>query len=136
MFEQIITITNAVRLYQTNARQLIATSKTQIVVFSLDKEECSDIRHYFEPENELVQCKRLVGKNIDLKVDFDSNIMGTTSDSSIVAVIFGAQSLLLEFDESTYPEFYNEVGDVVVTYKKSINNLNDLVYVFKQILAL
>lgn len=51
MFEQIITITNAVRLYHTNARQLVATSKTQIVVFSLDKEECADIMHYFEPEN-------------------------------------------------------------------------------------
>lgn len=103
MFEQIITITNAIRLYQTNARQLVATSKTQIVVFSLDSQECADIKHLFEPENQEVQCKRLIGKNIDLKVDFDSNIMGTTTDSSIVAVIFGSQSLLLEFDESQYP---------------------------------
>ena len=63
--------------------------------------------------------------------------MGITSDSNVVAVIFGSQSLLLEFDESQYPRFSDEeIKDQMVAYKKSIKNLNDLVYVFKQILAI
>lgn len=70
-------------------------------------------------------------------MDFDSNIVGITSDLNIVAVIFGSQSLLLEFGESQYlPPTDEEIKDEVVAYKKSIKNLNDLVHVFKQILEM
>jgi hypothetical protein len=92
--------------------------------------------YLFEDGCEERQKKMLVGKNIDIKVDFDSNIMAVTTDQSIVAVIFGSQSLLLEFDESQYPKFINEANEAIVIYKKSINNLNDLVFIFKQILLL
>jgi hypothetical protein len=92
--------------------------------------------YLFEDDCRERQKKILVGKNIDIKVDFDSNIMAVTTDQSIVAVIFGSQSLLLEFDESQYPKFINEANEAIVIYKKSINNLNDLVFVFKQILLL
>lgn len=135
-FEQIVTISKANKLMQVNSRQLVATSKTQICVFSLQSTECDDIKYLFTPENKETQHKRLIGKNIDLKVDFDSNIMATSTDQSIVSVIFGSQSLLLEFDESTIPEFINDGEAHVVQYKKSINSLNDLIYVFKQILHL
>lgn len=37
-----------------------------------------------------VQCKRLIGKNIDLKMDFDSKLHCASSNSSIVALIFGS----------------------------------------------
>lgn len=130
-FEQIVTITRATKLCQTNSRQLVAASKTKICVFSLDSSECDHIKDLFTDECQETQKKLLVGKNIDLKVDFDSNIMAVTTDQSIVAVIFGSQSLLLEFDESQYPRFFNEASDAIVFYKKSINNLNDLVFVFK-----
>jgi len=43
----------------------------------------------------------------------------------------------LEFGESQYlPPTDEEIKDEVVAYKKSIKNLNDLVYVFKQILEM
>lgn len=49
-------------------------------MFSLDPDECKDIKYLFETEHEEKQCKWHVGKNIDLKVDFDSNIMALSCD--------------------------------------------------------
>jgi hypothetical protein len=51
-----------------------------------------------------------------------------------VALVFGSQSVLLELDESKYPKMQNSEGEAEFYYQKSIANLNDLVFVFKQIL--
>jgi hypothetical protein len=104
-------------------------------VFTLDENECNDLDYLFEEDCKDTQCKRLIGKNIDFKMDFDSKLHCATSDSSIVALIFGSQSVLLELDESNYPKITkNEEDEAEFLYQKSIANLNDLAYVFKQIL--
>jgi hypothetical protein len=46
-FEQIITITHATKLLMTNARQLVAASKTQLCVFSQDSSECDHLKPLF-----------------------------------------------------------------------------------------
>lgn len=89
-FQQIITIKSARSLYQANARQLVACSNTQVCVFTLDETECTDLDYLFEENSQETQCKRLIGKNIDFKMDFDSKLHCATSDSSIVAIIFGS----------------------------------------------
>ena len=67
-------------------------------------------------------------------MDFDSKMHCATSDGSIVALIFGSQSVLLELDECKYPHMTNAEGEAEFQYQKSIGNLNDLAFVFKQIL--
>jgi len=59
-------------------------------VFTLDEVECADLDDAFKEDSEQTQIKRLIGKNIDLKMDFDSKLHCATSDSSIIAVIFGS----------------------------------------------
>jgi len=73
-FQQIITIGSANSLNFVSKNQLIAISNTQAVIFQIDPNECDDIKHIFEPDSKQTQCKRLVGKNIDFKVDLDQTI--------------------------------------------------------------
>lgn len=89
-FQQIITIKSARQLFAANHRQLVACSNTQVCVFSLDENECSDLDYLFVEDSEEKQCKRLIGKNIDIKMDFDSKLHCATSNQSIVALIFGS----------------------------------------------
>lgn len=69
-FEQLITIKNPKELLSINDKQLLAVSNTQVVIFRRDETECDDMAKYFDPDNTELQNKRLVGKNIDIKVDF------------------------------------------------------------------
>lgn len=80
-------------------------------VFSLDEAECGDLDYLFAEDSQEIQCKRLIGKNIDIKLDFDSKLHCATSNQSIVALIFGSQSVLLELDESKYPKMQNSEGE-------------------------
>lgn len=94
----------------------MACSNTQVCVFSLDEVECADLDDQFKEDSETQQIKRLIGKNIDLKMDFDSKLHCATSDESIVALIFGSQSVLLELDESKYERLTNSSGDAEFQY--------------------
>ena len=76
----------------------------------------------------------MVGKNIDLKVEFDSKIQGVTCCDSIITMIFGDRSIMLELDEKVQQELRNEDGELEFYYENCINSLNDLAKMFKQIL--
>ena len=89
-FQQIISIKSARQLLAANQRQLVALSNTQVCVFTLDETECTDLEKIFKEDSTEKQCKLLVGKNIDLKMDFDSKLHCATSNQSIVALIFGS----------------------------------------------
>jgi hypothetical protein len=52
----------------------------------------------------------LVGKNIDLKVEFNSKIRGLSCCNNIITLIFGNRSAMLELDEQVQQELRNEDG--------------------------
>lgn len=74
--------------------------------------------------------KRLVGKNIDLKVQFVQDIVGVTIDSCLAAITFGVQSVILEMDEGVI----TAIDKANNSYNNQIKNLNDLIYIFKRML--
>lgn len=47
------------------------------------------MQHLFEPDSKEVQCKRLIGKNIDIKVDFEQAIHSVTCQKMVIALTFG-----------------------------------------------
>ena len=69
-FEQIVTIKQVRELLVVNEKQLLAISNTQCVIFQRDPSECDDMQHLFQEGSTEIQCKRLIGKNIDIKVNF------------------------------------------------------------------
>lgn len=85
-FEQIVTIKQVKELLLVNEKQLLAISNTQCVIFQRDPTECDDMKHLFEEGSEEIQCKRLIGKNIDIKVDFEQTIHSITCESMIIAL--------------------------------------------------
>ena len=115
---------------------MIACSNTSVVIFKRDQNECEDIiRDYYNPETRTKksadeQCKWLVGKNIDLKLQLISQINAITIDSCLACINFGVQSVILELDENL--DSVEEVENC--GYNSKVRNLNDLVQLFKQML--
>lgn len=115
---------------------MIACSNTSVVIFKRDQNECEDIiRDYYNPETRTKksadeQCKWLVGKNIDLKLQLISQINAITIDSCLACINFGVQSVILELDENL--DSVEEVENC--GYNSLVRNLNDLVQLFKQML--
>jgi len=84
---------------QINPNQLCAISNTQAVIFNRDPTECKDLKWLFNPKTKETQCKRLVGKNICMKVNFEQTIQAISTEACIVCIVFGQQSVILELDE-------------------------------------
>lgn len=66
-----------------------------------------------------------------MKITFEQTIQCATVDSSLIALTFGSQSCLLEFDDGTISD-EDKLNNL---YNKQVKNLNDLVYVFKRMLT-
>jgi hypothetical protein len=89
------------------------------------------MRYLFEENCTETQYKVLVGKNIDLKVQFVQTVQNFTLDSCLLALTIGNQSLLLEMDEGVISEDQKNQGQM----SRKVKNLNDLIYMFKRMLS-
>ena len=85
-------------------------------MFRIDETECNDLDYLFKEDNTKIQAKRLVGKNIDFKVEFDSKIRRVTCCESIITIIFGNRSTMLELDEKEPSELRNTDGELEFYY--------------------
>lgn len=94
------------------------------MIFQKDHSECDDMKHLFEEGSKKVGCKRLIGKNIDIKLNFQQMIHSCSCQNMIISLNFGIQCVLLELDDKKQ------------SYEQAlrIRNLNDLAFVNKRIL--
>lgn len=107
-------------------------SNTNVVLFQRDPDECNDMKRFFNEKVMEIQEKRLVGKNIDLKVQFVQDIVAITLESCLAAITFGSQSVVLEINEGVI----SAEEKASSAYNKQVKNLNDLIYIYKRMLRM
>jgi hypothetical protein len=72
--EQIVSIKQPKEVHIIHEKQILAISNTQALVFQRNPYECEDLKEFFTPGCTKKQSKKLIGKSIDFKVNFEQLI--------------------------------------------------------------